>query len=94
MSWVVNREKESSKNYLIPNIASNFSNVTAVSNEVQELISNINYLIGGLPSGTDIQWIACCQRVLGNLSHTSRFLRQGLENANQLNIMEWVPDGE
>ena len=92
--WVVNREKESAKNYLIPNITSNITNVTAVSNEVHDLISSINYLIGGLPSGTDTRWIGCCQRALNNLSQASGLLRQGLENAKQLDIMEWVADGD
>lgn len=94
MGWVVNKEKERAKNYLIPNIISNITNMTAVSNEVQELIANINYLIGGLPSGTDTRWNGCCQRALGNLSQASGLLRQGLENAKQLNIMEWVSNGD
>jgi hypothetical protein len=93
MGWIINREKESAKNYLIPNITSNITNVTAVSNEVHQLIANINHLIGGIPSGTDTRWIGCCQRAHGNLSQASGLLRQGLENAKQLNIMEWVSSG-
>ena len=92
--WVVNREKESAKNYLIPNINSNITNITATVNDIQRLIASINYLIGGLPSGTDTRWVGCCLRALDNLSRTSGLLRQGLENAKQLNIMEWVPDGD
>jgi len=92
--WVVNREKESTKNYLIPNITSNITNVMANSNEVQDLVSSINCTIGGLPSGTDIRWVGCCQRALNNLSQASGLLHQALENARELFIMEWVDDGE
>lgn len=92
--WVVNREKESTKNYLIPNITSNITNVMANSNEVQNLVSNINQTIGGLPSSTDIRWVGCCQRALNNLSQASALLHQALENARELFIMEWVDDGE
>ena len=92
--WVVNREKERAKNYLIPNITSNITNVAAVSKEIQELVASIDYMIGGLPSATDTRWVGCCQRALNNLTQTSGLLRQGLENAKELFIMEWVSDGD
>ena len=93
MSRVSNREKERAKDYVILNIASNITNVTAALNEVQELIANINYLIGGLPSATDTHWTSYCQRILGNLSQASVVLRQGLESAKQLDILEWNNGG-
>ncbi len=92
--WVVNREKESAKNYLIPNITSNITNVMNASNEIQELVASINCTIGGVPSGTDLRLIGCCQRALNNLSQTSGLLHQALENARELFIMEWVDDGD
>lgn len=94
MGWVIDREKERAKNDLIRNITSNIANVTAVSNEVHQLIANINHLIGGIPSGTDTRWLGCCQRKLRNLSQSSGLLRQGLENAKQLNTVRWVSDGD
>jgi len=92
--WVVNREKERAKNYLIPDLNSNITNIAAVSNEVLDLIANINYLLGGLPSATDTRWVGCCQRALNNLSLASGLLRQGLENAKELLIKEWHDDGD
>jgi hypothetical protein len=94
MGWIVNRDKERAKNQIIPSIASNMSNIRAVSQEIQELIASINCTIGGLPSGTDTRWVGCCQRALNNLSQANGLLYQGLENAKQLFILEWVDDGD
>ena len=92
--WVINREKENAKNHLISSITGNISNLTAYSNEVRDLASCINRTIGGLPSGTDTRLTGCCQRALNNLSQSIGLLRQSLEYARSLFIMEWVDDGD
>lgn len=94
MSWIINQDKEITKNCLIPGLISSITNVTSASKEDQELIASINFLIGGLPSGTDSRCIGFCQRALGNLSQASGLLRQGLDNAQRLNTMEWISDGD
>jgi ribosomal protein L2 len=94
MGWIVNKDKESAKSQIIPNIASNMSNIGAISKAVQELASGISCTVGGIPSGTDVHWIGCCQRTLNNLSRANGFLYQGLENAKQLSILDWVDDDD
>lgn len=94
MGWIVNRKKEREKNYLIPNITSNITNVVVNSNEIRDLVASINCIVGGLPSGTDVRWNGCCQRALNHLSQATGLLHQALENARQLFILEWVDDGE
>jgi len=92
--YVVNWEKEIAKINLISNITGNIANVLAVANEIRDLISSINYIIGGAPSGKDAQLIGCCQRALDNLSRASGQLHRGRENAKELDITEWAPYGD
>lgn len=94
MGWVVDREKERIKNDLLPNIASNITNIMANSNEIHDLAASINFIIGGVPSGTDVRWIGCCQRATNSLSRTSGLLHQAMEDVKKLFVMEWVDDGD
>ncbi len=94
MGWVFNNEKERVKNNLTPAIISRITNITAVSYEVQELVAGINYLIDGVPSGTDSRLNGCCQRILGNLSRSNELLRLGIENTKQLRTMDWTSNGD
>ena len=92
--WVVNREKENAKFYLTTNIGCSITNILANSNDIQKLVANINYTIGGVPSCTDTRWIGGCQRAMSNLSRATGLLQQALEHSRELNVKEWVDDGE
>ena len=89
---VVNRKKDDAKNFIISNISNNIINIRIYSCEIKDLVSNINYIIGGLPSQTDIRLTGCCQRALNNLSQSSRFLQNALQNAKNLIVVEVVDD--
>ena len=88
----VNLGKESAKNHLIPNITGSIANVQEILKEVQYLMVSLNYTIGGAPSGADTRLIGYCQRAINDLDGASGQLHRGLENAEQLNTMDWVTE--
>jgi hypothetical protein len=88
MDYVVNDEMMSTKHILINSINSNIKNVENYSKQIEYLLTRIFLLIGESPSGTDIKMGGNCHRSIDNLYNSLASLRQGLDNALQLNCVE------
>lgn len=92
--WVVDRQKERERIYLRNDIQSITTNVTNVSNEVHNLIAVLNQAIGGSPSAVDAKLIGICQSALREISSSLQRLNTAYQCANDLDIMEWIDDGD
>lgn len=93
---VLNQDKANAKAFLISNIQSNISNIQDASNRIHDIISSMNTIIEGTPSGTDRRWLGCLERALQYNSVTNTELYQSLSNAQALDVydLEWVDDDE
>lgn len=92
--WVVDRQKERERIYLRNDIQSISTNVSNVSNEVHRLIAALNQAVGGSPTGADARLIGICQSALQEISSSLQRLNTAYQCANELDVMEWIDDGD
>ncbi len=92
--WAANRRKGQESIYLKSDIQSITTNVVNISNEIHGLITALAQAAGGAPSGADARLIGLCQSALQEISGSLQQLNTAYSYADQLDIMEWIDEGD
>jgi hypothetical protein len=90
--WVVDRDKERVKLWVISDIQSSATNIQYVSNRVMDMISQTDRSLGGSVTALDCRLNDCSRRALSSMSQALTFLDAALRCANQLDVEVWVSD--
>ena len=97
MPYIVarDRQKEAAQNSALSRIESARRDVESLLRDVQRLISQLDYAVGGAPSGIDRTLIGQCRRAESELSSALRQLNTAAGRVGALDPIDakWVPEG-
>jgi hypothetical protein len=91
--WVVDREKERMKAWVIADIQSSATNIRHISDESEVLISQTDCSLGGSLTALDCRLNDCSRRAQSEIFQALTFLGEALSLANRFDVEVWVSDG-
>lgn len=89
--YVVDPQKQDAKSRTLSRISVEEQSVFQLLSKVRELISRLDYAVGGAPSGIDRMLTEHCRRALSELGGAQECLRSAAGEVSSLDPGEWVP---
>lgn len=89
---VINNGKERIRIYLRNDIESSITNITSISNEIQNILAALNDILGGSLMENDLDVMGNCQKILQNLSSALQQLNKCYGIINRIDITEEIAD--
>ena len=92
--WVVDRQKEQVKSWLSADIKNNITRLMDKTNQINTVISRVDYTLGGSRRDADRILIDVCRRTLLDIEIAVASLYRAQSYVSALDIYVEVDDGE
>ena len=91
---VVDRKKEQVKSWLAADIRNNITRLTDKANQINTVISRVDYTLGGSRENSDRLLIDVCRKALYEIETAVTSLHRAQAHVSALDIYVEVDDGE